>query len=201
MHASMTASPPTRATLLVRIRDPHDRMAWEEFVRLYAPMIHAYGMRRGLQDADAADLAQEVLLCVLRSVPGFAYDPARGSFRGWLFQVTRHQMLKWLQRKNRQPVGTGASELQQFLEQQPDEAGDAAAWDREYQWHLFHWAARRVQPEFRETTWRAFWMTAIENREVDAVAAELGMTCGAVYIARSRITARLRQEIASMEAS
>lgn len=127
-------------------------MAWEEFVRLYAPLIHAYAMRRGLQDADAADLAQEVLMWVLRSVPGFEYDPARGSFRGWLFQVTRHQLLKWIQRRNRQPVGSGASELRQFLEQQPDEASDAAAWDRASQWHLFHWAAKRVQPEFREAT-------------------------------------------------
>jgi RNA polymerase sigma factor (sigma-70 family) len=152
----MSSSPATRASLLLRIRDPMDRIAWEEFVRIYAPLLHAYGMHRGLQDADAADLAQEVLRCLMGAVPEFQYDPARGSFRGWLLTITRNELLKMAKRRGRQAVGAGDTEVRQLLEQQPDTAEDQDYWDREYQWNLFLWAANRVRLDFRETTWQAF---------------------------------------------
>src|SRR5262245_27757872 len=156
----MSSSPSTRVSLLIRIRDPKDRIAWGEFVQLYAPLIHAYGLHRGLQDADAADLAQDVLRCIARSAPDFQYDPAKGSFRGWLLTVTRNELPKMGSRKTRQADGTGDTEVRQLLEQQPDPAGDEDYWDREYQWNLFQWAAERVRGEFRESTWQAFWRTA-----------------------------------------
>jgi RNA polymerase sigma-70 factor (ECF subfamily) len=189
----------TRVSLLVRIRDAQDRVAWGEFVQVYAPLIHSYGRHRGLQDADAADLAQDVLRCVARSAPDFQYDPARGSFRGWLFTVTRNELRKMAARKARQASGTGESEMRQILEQQPDAAADEEEWGREYQWNLFRWAADKVRPEFREASWQAFWLTAVQGKEVDVVAAELKVTAGAIYIARSRITGRIRQEIQALE--
>ena len=192
-------SPPTQPSLLLRIRDPRDRVAWGAFVQIYTPLIHAYGRRRGLQDADAADLAQDVLRCVARSAGGFQYDPARGSFRGWLLTITRNELRKFGARKSRQAGGTGESEVRQFLEQQPDPADDDEQWQREYQWSLFQWAAEKVRCEFREATWQAFWHTAVAGRDVEAVAKELGITAGAVYIARSRITARIRETIQGVE--
>jgi RNA polymerase sigma factor (sigma-70 family) len=195
----MSTSPLTQASLLLRIRNPQDRLAWGEFVRLYAPLIHAYGMHRGLQDADAADLAQEVLGRVLGAVPGFDYDPARGSFRGWLLTITRNELLKLAQQRNRQTAGSGESEVRQLLEQQPDEVADETCWNHEYQWNLFQWAAKKVQAEFRDASWRAFWLTAVEGKDIPGVAVELGMTPGAIYIARSRIVARIRQEIEAVE--
>jgi RNA polymerase sigma factor (sigma-70 family) len=184
--------------LLLRIRDPQDRMAWGEFVGLYAPLIHSYGRRRGLQDSDAADLTQEVLCRVARSAGGFQYDPARGSFRGWLLTVTLNEVRKLTTRLARQTGGTGDSDVRQFLEQQPDER-EVELWQRDYQWNLFQWAAEKVRGEFREPTWQAFWRTAVLTEDVDRVADDLGLSAGAVYIARSRVTSRIREEIQAVE--
>src|SRR5207247_9359820 len=104
----MQESPATRASLLVRLRDGGDAGAWQEFVHLYAPIIYGFARKRGLQDADAADLMQEVL----RSVSGVAhrleYDPARGTFRGWLFTVTRDKVVNFLESHSRRVQGLGA---------------------------------------------------------------------------------------------
>lgn len=189
----------TRASLLLRIRDPKDHSAWAEFVKLYAPVLHAYGMRHGLQDADAADLAQDTLQNVLRAAPTFEYDPAKGAFRGWLFTVARNQIRKFATRKDRLGVGAGDSDVRDMLAEHPDRSGDEAEWDREYKMHLFRWAADRVQTEFRAATWQAFWRTAVGGEAAEAVAADLGMTVGAVYIARSRVTARIRTETAAAD--
>jgi RNA polymerase sigma-70 factor (ECF subfamily) len=194
----MSASLATRASLLLRIRDPQDRMAWGEFVSLYAPLIHAYGRRRGLQDHDASDLTQEVLFRVARSAGDFEYDPARGSFRGWLLTITLNELRKLANRRSRQVGGTGDSDLHQLLDQRPD-ASEEEVWRLDYQWNLFQWAANKVRVEFREVTWQAFWRTAVLAQEIDRVAAELGLSAGAVYVARSRVTARVRDEIQMVE--
>jgi RNA polymerase sigma-70 factor (ECF subfamily) len=184
--------------LLLRIRDPKDRLAWREFVGVYAPLIHAYGRRRGLQDSDAADLTQEVLYRVARASSAFEYDPARGSFRGWLLAVTRNELRKMAARHARQASGAGDTDILRLLEQQAD-ASDEDGWEREYRWNLFQWAANKVRVEFREPTWQAFWRTAVLAAGIDQVARDLGLSPGAVYVARSRVTARIRQEIEAVE--
>jgi RNA polymerase sigma factor (sigma-70 family) len=187
----------TRASLLCRIRDPRDARAWDEFVRLYTPLLHAYGMRRGLQDADAADVAQDTLRNVVRAAPEFRYDPARGSFRGWLLTIARNQIRKFTTRLGGR--GTGDSDVRHQLEAHPDPTADWDEWDQECHLALFHWAAARVRPDFRGPTWDAFWRTAVAGEDVAAVAAALGVTTGAVYIARSRVTTRIRQEVRAID--
>jgi RNA polymerase sigma factor (sigma-70 family) len=189
----------TRASLLLRIRDPSDRLAWNDFVQLYAPLIHAYGMHRGLQDADAADLVQEVMRRVARSIPQFEYDRSRGSFRGWLLTVTPNELRKMAARKSSRAQASGDTAVRSLLEQEPDEPAGDDQWDREYQWNLFLWAAERVKAEFRAATWQAFWRTVVEGQAIEPVAQELKLSTGAVYIARSRVIARIRQEIATVE--
>src|SRR4051794_19657995 len=103
--------PPTRASLLARLRDPRDAEAWGQFVELYAPLIFGWGRRRGLQDADAADLTQEVLRAVAASLPAAGYDPAKGAFRGWLYAVTRNKLNTFLARQGRAPRGSGDPEV------------------------------------------------------------------------------------------
>src|SRR4051812_15439945 len=103
----MSEPPTTRLSLLLRLRDAEDSQAWSDFVQLYGPLVYGLGRRNGLQDADAADLTQEVLRLVVRAVPQFAYDPARGSFRGWLFTVARNQLRKHLLARRRRPLPAG----------------------------------------------------------------------------------------------
>ena len=188
--------PTTRLSLLVRLRDPRDEQAWAEFVAIYTPLIQRVARARGLQPADAADLAQEVYRAVAAAIDRWDADPARGSFRGWLFRIARNLAVNLLVARRRHVQGTGDSAVLDLLRQQPaTDAEETLLFDVEYLRSLFGWAAERVRPEFREPTWRAFWRTAVEGHEPRAVAAELGISAGAVYIARSRVTARLRAVI------
>jgi len=175
---------------------PARRGAWADFVALYAPLVYGLARRHGLQDADAADLSQDVLRTVVQAAPRFAYDPARGSFRGWLFTVARNRIRRRALEGKRELPCEGSPEA---LEEQPAPAEEGAEWDREYQEHLWHWAAEKVRGSFREATWQAFWRTAVEGRSPQEVAAELGLSPGAVYIARSRVLARLREQVRQVE--
>jgi RNA polymerase sigma-70 factor (ECF subfamily) len=191
----MTDPAQTRVSLLLRIRDSRDAEAWNQFVEIYAPLVYALARRHGVQDADAADLTQEVLQAVLRSAPTFVYDPARGSFRGWLLTVARNRLRKWANDERRHPHDCGSAEARRVLEEKPAPAEEVARWDQEYRQRLFEWAAEKVRPSFRPASWQAFWQTAVAHRDAAAVAAELGMSLGAVYIAKSRILARIKEQI------
>src|SRR5438105_4849958 len=116
----MADSPDTRPSLLVRIRDSGDREAWRLFVDLYGPLVYRFGRKRGLQDADAADLTQTVLQAISGAIQTFEYDPARGAFRGWLLGVVRNQLSKRMRREQHAPQGTGDSATQQWLAEQPE---------------------------------------------------------------------------------
>jgi RNA polymerase sigma-70 factor (ECF subfamily) len=187
----MTEPPSTRASLLVRLRDAGDQEAWRQFVGLYGPLIYRYGRRHRLQDADAADLTQEVLRAVSVSVGRLDYDPSRGSFRGWLFTLAHHKLCDFLTRARQRERGSGSDQTDELLHELP--APEEDAWNQEYEQQLFAWAAERARGEFTDTTWQAFWRTAVDGRPAAEVAAELGLTVGAVYIAKSRVQARLKR--------
>jgi RNA polymerase sigma-70 factor (ECF subfamily) len=191
----MGHSPQTRPSLLVRIRDRRDDRAWAEFVDAYAPLIHGFARKQGLQDADAADLTQDVLRAVARAAPRLRYDPARGSFHGWLFTVVRNKLRNFLAGRDRRCRGSGDSGVQQLLAEQPARDEGEALWELEYQRRQFAWAAQRVRAEVRDLTWQAFWRTAVEGQSGQEVAASLGMSVAAVYLAKSRVMARLKEQL------
>lgn len=189
----------TRATLLMRIRDLRDRSSWSEFVALYMPLIYAYSLKAGLQDADAADIAQEAMCDVIRSIQRFEYDSSKGSFRGWLFAITRNRLLKSLAKSGRPAVvGTGDTTVLRQLEQHSDDLAEKD-WEQELQLRLFHWAAERVKHEFTPKTWELFWETTVSGASIESTAARLHMSLGAAYIARSRVLARIRAKAAELE--
>src|SRR5262249_36884504 len=164
-------------------------------VHTYAPVVYGFARKRGLQDADAADLMQEVFRAVALSAGRLDYDPRRGSFRGWLYTVTRNKLYNFLDGRQRQPRGSGDSDARERLEAQPAHGDDAAGlWDQEYERGLAARAMERVHGEFQDATWRAFWLTAVEGRSAADAGAALRMSPGAVYVAKSRVLARLRQE-------
>jgi RNA polymerase sigma-70 factor (ECF subfamily) len=186
----------TRASLLVRLRDAGDDGAWRQFVELYAPLVFGLARKHGLQDADAADLTQEVLLAVSRGIRTLEYDPRRGSFRGWLFTAARNKLRNLLAAQSRPGRDTGDSAAQQRLEELPAREDEQDAWwDREYERQVFAWAARQVRGAFQDSTWQAFWQTAVEGKTGPQVARALGLSVAAVYLAKGRVMDRLRTVI------
>jgi RNA polymerase sigma-70 factor (ECF subfamily) len=190
----MDEPPATRRSLIVKLRDPADTAAWREFMAIYEPLIYRLGRRKGLQDADARDLCQDVFRAVAGAVE--RWDPARGSFRGWLSRIARNLLINFLTRRQSEPRGSGATSVQELLEAEPDDSPSSTAlFEAEYRRQLFRWAAEEVRGQFAPTTWQAFWQTAVEDRPPDEVAAELRLSVGAIYVARSRVLGRLRRRI------
>lgn len=187
--------PPTQPSLLVRLKDAHDREAWERFVDLYAPLVYAFVRKRGLQDADAADLTQDVLRQVASAAKSLIYDPRRGSFRGWLFTVVRNRLTDHWRASARTERGSGdSSQWRQESEQLVSES-DSAEWDAAYERQLLEFAAQQVRGDFSDATWSAFWQTAVEGRDGKSVAEELGLSVAAVYLAKGRVMARLKEQV------
>jgi RNA polymerase sigma-70 factor (ECF subfamily) len=196
----MSDLPATRPSLLVRLRDARDGQAWTQFVQVYGPVVYNFARKRGLQAADAADLTQDVLRAVAGAASRLEYDPARGSFRSWLFRVVRNRLRDFLASRQRRLQGTGDSAAQQFLQEQPAPEDDAEAlWQREYEQRLFAWAVEQVRGDFQEATWRAFWLTAVEDKPGKEVAQTLGLSVAAVYLAKSRVLARLKEQIRHLQ--
>lgn len=191
----MHEAPATRASLLVQLRDGGNAEAWGEFARLYAPVIYGFARKRGLQDADAADLMQEVLRSVSGAVNRLEYDPRRGTFRGWLFTVTRNKVFNFLESRKRRVQASGDSRMQERLEQQASENNGSGEWETDYQRSLVKQAMERVKEEFQPATWESFMQTAVEGRTPADVSKRVGLSVGAIYVAKSRVMARLRQEI------
>jgi RNA polymerase sigma-70 factor (ECF subfamily) len=192
----MDGSPSTRRSLLIRLRDPADERAWSEFTELYGPLVHRLARRRGLQEADAQDLVQDVFGAVARAIDRYDPDPNKGSFRGWLSRIARNLIINLLAARRRQPQGTGDTDMQRHLEAQPDPAGeDSILFEAEYRGHLIRWAAERIRGEFSDAAWQAFWQTGVEGRPPRGVAQALGMTLGTVYQYKSRAVVRIRREI------
>src|SRR5262252_10158897 len=117
----MEEAPATRVSLLLRIREGGDQEAWRQFVQLYAPVVYGFARKRGLQDADAADVMQDVLRSVAVASARLNYDPARGSFRGWLYTVARNKVFNFLDgARHRLGRGSGDTGVREKLEAQPE---------------------------------------------------------------------------------
>jgi len=190
----MGSTPDTRSSLLLRIRDPNDGEAWHDFAGIYTPLIHRYCLRRGLQDCDAAEVAQEVMMAISKAIGRFELKAVRGSFRSWLFKITHHTFVDFLERQRRHPQGGGGTTVRRIIETQPDPSAEDI-WNREYQRSLFDWACGQVRLEFEESTWQSFWRSAVDNQKGEEVARALGISLGAVYIAKSRVLARLKEKV------
>jgi RNA polymerase sigma-70 factor (ECF subfamily) len=184
----------TRSSLLLRLRDLTDEGAWSQFVAIYTPLIFGCCRGRGLVEADAYDVTQDVLKAVAQALPRFEYNPQRSSFRNWLFTVVRSKLNNFFAAQARRPRPAGATTLRQFAETAFD-APDEEAWRREHQGHLVRWAAAQIRSDFSGKTWDAFWRTAMAGEDAQAVAEQLGLSLNALYIARSRVTSRLREVI------
>lgn len=176
----------TSASLLQRLKRPGATSAWDRFVDLYSPLLYHWAIRLGLQEADAADLVQEVFVILVRKLPEFEYDRSQ-SFRAWLKTVVLNQ---WRQRaRARVPAAEGALD-----DVAAPEALDAME-EEEYRRFLIQRALRLIEPEFSPTFWMAFHQYALMGRPPQVVARELKIATGTVYSIKAKVLHRLRQEL------
>lgn len=196
----MTHAPTTRPSLLLRLRDPQDHEAWVEFVELYEPATYRLLRRHGLQDADAREVVQDLLMAVNRSIHRWDPDKERGSFRGWLRRVTRNLVINWVKQRPRRVLAIGGEEMQALLDRVPAAAeAETVEFDRELRRALFQRAAEQVRCEVQPATWQAFWETSVAGATPAQAAQKLGMRVGAIRVAKCRVLARLRAVVREME--
>lgn len=190
----MSPSPETRPSLLVRLADRADQEAWHEFAQIYGPVVYRLALRKGLQHADAEDLAQQVLTAVSKAIDRWQTDPTRAKFRTWLNRIAHNLIINALTR-SAPDRAAGDSLTLDRLHQAAADGPDSDLVRMEFRREVFRWAADRIRDEFRSGTWDAFWLTAIEEHTIDEAARRLGMSCGAIYAARSRVMRRLKEKV------
>jgi RNA polymerase sigma-70 factor (ECF subfamily) len=200
----MPITPSTRASLLVRLRDTADHEAWLQFVELYEPAVARLARRAGLQDADAREVVQELLLAVARKAETWDADPARGSFRGWLRSVARNLVVSWMRRHGRRRKHEAdGSRFEALFDDDglaaPDRSPEDEALEAELRRARLRRAARQARREFEASTWEAFRATAIQGCSAGEAAARLGLSPGAVRVAKCRVLARLRELVQAAE--
>jgi len=194
----MPANPETRESLILRLPSSADAQAWSEFIELYEPLILRFAKRRGLQEADAREIAQNVLIAVAKSVDRWRPDRQKGKFRAWLFRIARNQVINWVsKRASERCLGREAdvNELSQI-----ESASEAnLEIELDYRREMFRLAAAQVRDTFSESNWNAFWLTAVLGESIESVAEKLDRTPGSIYVARSRATARIKKIVEQWE--
>ncbi|MFK7820786.1 MAG: RNA polymerase sigma factor [Planctomycetaceae bacterium] len=192
----------TSATLLLRLQDIEDHDAWTAFVETYAPVVFSWCRRFRLQDSDAADVTQDVLVKLMRSMQEFRYEPGKGRFRGWLKTVTANTIRDLSRSFEQRTRATGSKDTQALLNSlQAPNAIDALVTDLEarHQRELLEQAATAVQPRVKQHTWEAWKRTSMERVPASEVASQLGIAIGDVYVARSRINKMLTEEVQKLQ--
>jgi RNA polymerase sigma-70 factor (ECF subfamily) len=195
MHADPESR--TSASLLARLRDaPADQAAWAAFVDRYGRKVYGWCRHWGLQEADAQDVTQDVLVRLAARMRSFAYDPSR-SFRAWLKTLARHALSDYFDARGAPAVGgSRAAELLHAAEAREDFVGRLEA---EFDQEVYEEALARVRARVTPKTWRAFELTALAGRSGAEVAAELGMNVAAVFVARGRVQKMLQEEVRALD--
>ena len=188
----------TRPTLLLRVRDHEDQESWAEFVEIYGPLIHRFALSRGVHRDNASDITQDVMRNVAKAMHSFEYDPSRGTFRSWLFTIIRREIYRSAEKAKRKPGVANFEDTSELLDKLPD-AQEAKDWDADYQLRLVQWAMGKIRHEFSDNVWAAYVATAINGQSPQETAAQLEMSKGSVYVAKSRVLKRLIEKIRSVD--
>ena len=194
VETTMTQFPETSSSLLLQVQSVENVEAWETFVRTYQPVIYRMARRRGMQDADARDVVQDVLIRVSNALPLYESKPGI-RFRNWLGKVAKNTILTALTRSS-QDVGKGGRDARDILAERPN-AGKLPTeeLDLELMRETYHRAAAMVRTEVNAETWTAFEKTVIYGMTCEDAATSLGKSVGTIYAARSRVFRRLRTQV------
>lgn len=200
-RAFLPEFPDTVDSLIIRIRDPSNRVAWDQFEQLYRPVIFRIARAKGLQHADALDLVQQVLISVVSAIHRFEKRADGIRFRNWLSRITRNAILKALSRQPRDRAAGGSAILEVLSEVPAADPETDALINLEYRRELFQRAAEQVRTEVQESTWLAFELTALQQAPIDRTAIVLAVSTGSVYMARSRVMRKIRNAVLRLEDS
>jgi RNA polymerase sigma-70 factor (ECF subfamily) len=188
----------TSRSLLVRARQGQEP-AWRRIVSLYRPLIHGYLTYQGVPFQEADDLTQEVLAVVVRELPHFEHAGRTGAFRTWLRHITVNRARAFFRAGRERPGAVGGSDfLDQVQQLEDDQSALTRRWNEEHDRHVLRHLLEQMEEEFGPAVVRAFHRLTVERAPAREVAAALGMSVGAVYTAKSRVLARLREEAAGL---
>ncbi len=188
----------THPSLLLRLRNREDASAWEEFFALYHPLLVRVARMRGLQAADADEVAQDVLVAVVQTLNEYKPTGQTGSFRAWLRTIANRRAINRLVRDGKHR-GSGRTDVLEQLANQPVPVDTELERELQIQWRrqLFIAAGQSVQPTCSPTTWQAFWRSAVLNESPAHIADDLKISLGSVYVARSRVQMKIREWVDS----
>jgi RNA polymerase sigma-70 factor, ECF subfamily len=185
---------PTSMSLLERVRQ-NDQGAWSRLAKLYDPLIRYWCWKRGLSTDQTEDITQETLITVSRGIGEFRKEKPGDSFRGWLRSIVNSKAADSWRARNRQEVGEGGTEALQRLAAVPGDTDESEAeLEKEENGILMRRAVELLRTDFQESTWKAFWRTAVDGVPASDVAAELQISINAVHLAKARVLKRLREE-------
>ena len=186
--------PNTSLSFLEQLQTEANDQAWNQLDRLYTPLIHGWLSRQNVLGADREDLAQDVLLVVLRKLPQFEHNHRPGAFRNWLRRITLNCLRDFWRTKKIRPISDGDTSFEMALDQLADESSDICRkWNEDHDRIVTRQLLDQIQPQFEPATWSAFEQVAIREKPAQQVATELGVSIGTVYKAKSRVLARLRE--------
>jgi RNA polymerase sigma factor (sigma-70 family) len=185
----------TSLSLLLRLQCSPESESWERLNQLYTPLIRTWLRKYDVQDSDADDLVQEVLLAVSKDLSKFEHGGRPGAFRGWLKAILLNRLRKFWRSRDRRPQARGDSDLDARLAQLDDPTSEISQiWNRDHDQYVLRQLLALAEPHFEPITWQAFCRVALEGTKPNVVAEELGISLNAVCLAKSRVTRRLRQE-------
>jgi len=188
--------PDTRVSLIERVRNQDDSVAWAEFFAIYRPLLVAYVRHRGVSEHDAADVVQEVFSRLVPALANFQFDQQRGRFRSWLWRVTHNALADWGRRR-----GTRDRAERAWVDQRPvvEESESDVAWDELYRRRILEVVTERVRATTQPVTWACFEGRILAGRPAAQIAAETGVSVNAVYVNASRLLSRIREECESFQ--
>ncbi len=189
----------TSLSLLARVRQLADPQSWNRLVKLYEPLMRRWLLAYEVQDADAADLIQEVLEVVSRELPSFHHNDHPGAFRNWLRKVLVNRLKNFWRSRKYHPQATGGSSMLERLNQLEDDTSEVSrVWDDSHDQEVIARLMELIRPTFLAQTWDAFHRQVFGGEPPKEIAADLGMSLSSVYQARSRVLSALRREAAGL---
>ncbi len=196
---------PTRATLIARLKNWQDQASWQDFFNTYWKLIYSVARKGGLTEVEAQDVVQETMVAVAKHMPKFQYDPAIGSFKAWLLNMTRWRMRDQL--RKRVPAGTYESASHdttthaQIMERLPDPMSQKLddLWEAEWEKNLFSAALATVKRQIDPKKFQIFDLYVHKEWPADKVAKAFGVSVAQVYLAKHRVTDLLKDEVKRLE--